>query len=249
VIPSPISGATEGTSGVEIESSTPVDKYPALREHFTKLERLRDAHAMMFQTMWTAGAGIYTTDFVMVGILKRSMDLADAILTLTRSWNYTAAAPLLRLQLDNLLRVYYIAKLNDPTQFIAAVLKGERLNKLKDAEGQPLTDRRLRELAQRQYPWLDRVYEETSELVHFSGRHCYVTVTGMDDTSRTVEHFIGVGLPHWPENAIAEFLDATAHATDALLRAMAGWVVWKQDVSENHKARLRELGLLKEKPV
>jgi len=206
----------------------PIDRYPRLKARYEALEQEREAHIKLGEQMLRAGGGkLYVTDLLMLAVLKRSLDLLDAIICLTDRWNFAAAAPLLRLQIDSLLKLVYLAHLKNADVISIAILEGKSLRNLKDSEGKRLTDARLRDYARPLYPWLDRVYEETSKLIHLSDKHYLLTVESVDDKRRTVQTFIGAGDQHWPESEIDNFLDAVACTTDALLKVVLGWVISK----------------------
>jgi len=212
----------------------PIDRYPKLRVRYEVLEKQRRAHFDLVQKLLTVANGnIYVTDLVMVAVMKRSVDLLDGIICLTNRWNFTAAAPLLRLQIDSLLKLVYLAQLKNADEVPKTILEGKPFRKLKDSKGKPLSDSRLRDYARRFYPWLDRVYEETSKLIHFSEKHCFLTVKSTDDKTRTVTTFVGTGIPHWPESEIDNFLGAVGCTTDALLKVVLGWVVSKKHAHKN----------------
>lgn len=206
----------------------PIDRYPKLHGRYKVLEKQKQVHFDLVQRLLTvADSNVYVTDLVMAAAMKRSLDLLEGIICLTNRWNFAAAAPLLRLQIDSLLKLVYLAQLKNADEVSKAILEGKSFQKLKDSKGKPLFDIRLRNYARRFYPWLDRVYEETSKLIHFSDKHCFLTVQSVDDKTRTVTTFVGAGIPHWPESEIDNFLDAVGCTTDALLKVVLGWVVSK----------------------
>src|SRR5437867_7535547 len=71
-----------------------------------------------------------------------------------------------------------------PTRYASAILDGQRLQKVRDHEGQPLTDERLREYARPDFPWVDDLYRDSSALVHLSAKHWYITIAKTDDAER-----------------------------------------------------------------
>ena len=69
------------------------------------LETSRDAHLEVGMCMHKAyGGAIYPLDLLASAVLKRSMALIDGFSAMIRAENFICAAPLVRLQLDNLLR-------------------------------------------------------------------------------------------------------------------------------------------------
>jgi hypothetical protein len=213
------------------ERPTPFERYPNLRKYLCEFERLEREHLKVGQDFLGSGKGnLYDTDLLFTGIINRSLDILDAAKVLVSRWNFTAAAPLLRFQLDSLLRAAYLARARDPEAISRAVLGGESFRKLKDEQGEYLFDARLRKLAQREFPWLDKVYGETSRLVHLSERHSSSTVASKNESERTFEFVIGAGAPQWPEAALADYLEYLTKATCAVLDIARAWADAKRRV-------------------
>ncbi len=180
--------------------STPLEKYPQLKTKFERLREITRSHIDIGHRMLqAANAKIYPPDLVLLAVLKRSIDLLDGMGVLIDRWNFIASAPLLRLQLDNLLKLSYFARADSTNATAHALLSGKPLYKFRDSSGKPLTDARLRQYARRQFPWLDKVYEETSRMIHLSDKHFAMTTTKIvSDEEHIVEFGLGVGTPHWP---------------------------------------------------
>ncbi|WP_458121618.1 hypothetical protein [Paenibacillus sp. Z6-24] len=112
-----------------------------------------------------------TTDFFIVAIAQRSIDIIEAYKQVVDSWNITSAGPLIRMQLDNLLRLIYIAKANNSDQITLELFNGKTFYQLTDDEGKKLTDARLRQHAKDHYSWIDEIYKKASGFIHFSEVH------------------------------------------------------------------------------
>lgn len=218
------------------EKQTPMEKFPTLRKRFEVLKKLRQAHLDVGTKMLSVADGnIYVTDLVMIGVLKRSLDILDGCISLVERWNLSAAAPLLRLQLDSLLKLVYLATLKDADVVSMEIIKGHSFRNMRDRNGKKLTDARLRDYARPLYPWIDEVYKQTSKLIHFSEKHCFLSVNSLDEQSRRVDFFIGEGVTNWPESEIDSLLSAMGCTTDALLKAVIGWRISKQRAYETQE--------------
>lgn len=212
---------------------TPFQKYPTLQAKFKILRNQQNTHYTLFEEMRSVPSGyIYITDLIVEALLNRSLNLVDAIINLINQWNFISAAPLLRLQIDNLLKLIHLALNENREEICLKILKGIRFDKIKDTNGKFLKDIYLREQAKQLYPWLDKVYEETSKLIHFSEKHCYSTITSINNKNRTIEYFFGVGSPHWPKKEIENFLDALLCVNDELLKVIKGWVITKASMEK-----------------
>lgn len=96
------------------------------------------------------------------------------------------------MQLDTVVRACYVADAPLVDDVVAAMLEGTEFCKMKDADGKPLTDTRLVELATPYHPRLPPVYKETSGLVHLSVNHLRAAWQVAGDQ-------IGAGVPLRPD--------------------------------------------------
>lgn len=111
-------------------------RYPDLKPGFDTLVSLERLHLDIgTRVMKARGGAFYLADHVVLGVLKRSLDLLDGMQVLVRRWNFVAAAPLLRLQLDNLLRFHYLGQQGFSDELSKAMLSDEPLYKFKDHTG------------------------------------------------------------------------------------------------------------------
>jgi hypothetical protein len=173
-------------------------RYPPLKPGVKLLESQQDEHfdavrQLLGPTASGGSAPLYEVDIVLMSVLNRSLDLIDGFLATYNRWNLSTAAPQVRMQVDNLLRLtlVYVAPPNTVTPLL---LSGERLSRHIDplaAAGKKtkLSDARLREHARPIFPWLDRVYEKASEWVHFSSTHVGVTMQVGDDGATFLGRF------------------------------------------------------------
>ncbi len=166
------------------------ERFPALAEAFGQLTADQDRH---FDLVWalsaTNGPGnatpLFAVDLVLLSVLNRSLDLIAGFTVNYDRWNLTMAAPAVRMQVDNVLRLTLLLKA--PAGSVTdLLLAGTPLNRAPDPLAKPgekhkLTDQRLRDHARDMHPWLDLVYEKSSGWVHFSSVHVGVTVHVTDD--------------------------------------------------------------------
>lgn len=155
-----------------ILAGTSAHRFPELRQPRKYLDRLRVHHLDLVRRVLEVDDGnVYLTDLLIVSIMQRSYGLVEAVIDCVDSYNLAAAAPLLRMQLDSLTRVCYVANAPLADDLVRALLDGVEFQKMKDADGQRLTDGRLVKLATPSHPWLPAVYKETSGWVHLSINH------------------------------------------------------------------------------
>ena len=134
----------------------PYEIYPSLSEKRAVLENYRENLIQLGKSkMGQIGGGISKTDFVLLGIIQRSIELNKGFIALIDQWNLLCAAPVIRLQIDTLLRLKYMSTLEDSEEISSRLLNGESINRFKDKEGKNLSDARLRDYGRETFPWID----------------------------------------------------------------------------------------------
>lgn len=170
------------------------------------------------------GAPMYVTDLVMFGLMDRNIGLVEALPKLIGDENIHALAPLMRIQLDGLLRLHAFRLVKNPDELAHHVIRGEELRRFKDVQGNKLTDRHLVESLKRELPWVESMYDTLCGWVHFSEAHIFAAASE-GATDRTLE--IGIGgcrkrvNPEWFKEAV-EATKAIHEATVSLIRAYFG---------------------------
>jgi hypothetical protein len=166
---------------------------------------------------------LYVSDLVIFGALKRTLSLSDGFRRHIRERNFTCAGALLRLQLDTALRLYG-AKLHGNLEAYAdAIVKGGRIDKLRDSRGHRLTDSYLADKLSEEFPWVKRMYENLCDFIHFSNRHLFAAAMQAGD--RTFHLAIGAQDPLREERDYYEAVEAfyeSMRVTIASLRVGEG---------------------------
>jgi hypothetical protein len=174
------------------------------------------------------GRALYEIDLVLVAAMARSYSLVDGFTCAFDSWNPVVAAPLLRMQIDSLVRLAYIATNPQADEIAQYVVGGGEFRALKDADGKKLTDQRLLEHAETAHAWIARVYKATSGWVHFSPVHLRATwQLDQDDAADQTDINIFGAVPIRPEQiplgALQELLGAMIRATEELFGYVQAW--------------------------
>jgi hypothetical protein len=146
-------------------------------ERLTFLEDSKDSHYKITALLST---NITVPCIYAFMVLKRSLSLVFGFTELTRNSNFLCAAPLIRLQLDNLLRFHAAFMAQDPNQFVVDVIQGKQVRQLQDQFGKKMTDVHLQDVLAIQYPWLKDVYASTSGYVHLSEKHFFNAIRASD---------------------------------------------------------------------
>src|SRR5262245_28325968 len=90
--------------------------------------------------MRAGGSALFALDLVATLALKRAIAVLAGFASLIEQHNMTCARPLLRVQIDNVLRFYAFSLVNDPQKMAREVLAGTHIRKIKDRDGQALAD-------------------------------------------------------------------------------------------------------------
>ncbi len=194
---------------------------------------------LAMKCMQAYDGAVYPMDLLANGASNRTLALCSGFRRMIGERNMICAGSLLRLQVDTALRFYAAYLVQDPHAFATEMLKGTRVDKLKDRDGKRLTDRYLAErLAEEESrEWLVRVYEETSGYIHLSGKHLFSTFNEVDDATRTVQIKVSAADGNLPQAIYVEAVDAFLAATRLFMRYLHGWGLTKQNPEE--VARMR----------
>jgi hypothetical protein len=115
-------------------------------------------------------------------ILNRAMSINRGFLCLTKEDNYLCAIPLMRMQVDNCIRLYGIHCVADPHAFIMSWMNGNKISTLKDKNNHKLTDRLLVENLEEKYHNIVGIYDSACNFVHLSQENLYNTAQAIDGT-------------------------------------------------------------------
>ena len=151
--------------------------------------------------------------------MSRSYSLVDGFISAFDDWNPIVAAPLVRMQIDSLVRLSYTARAPSAQEVAEYVIGGAEFRNLKTRDGKKLTDRYLTELAAPFHPWVLDVYSATSGWGHFSPAHIRAAwrIAEQDDSEGKPEIRIEGSIPLRPRiigaQPMQELLGAMVMAT------------------------------------
>jgi hypothetical protein len=151
-------------------------------------------------------------DVFMAGALRRSYGLTRGFLDLIGSRNFTAAAPLIRLQLDNSLRTAASVWALDPQEFFTGIAQGKQINKMQADDGKVMTDRYLCDRLAPFHPWISQLYKETSSFVHLSDKHMLAALAPHPGY-KTFHCILNDNEPGVPDGAYGDALTSFIRAT------------------------------------
>lgn len=167
----------------------------------------------------------FHVDIMTMAVVNRSFELSKGFKILIEDENFLCAAPLLRLQIDNLLRYSATWLVEKPHEFVAEVIKGTAIKKLKDASGKNMTDYYLKTQLSADIPWISKVYDKTSGYIHLSDSHVHKIFSARNDGSFSIG--IGSYSNDTPEKVYLEIVEAFNAATDEIYKFVYGWLKTK----------------------
>jgi len=189
-----------------------------VREELEKLRALVRAHSDVAMALLKSRDGYGTMrDMIAVMVLNRSVNLLDGFAVLIERRNFTAAAPLVRMQMDNCMRFYALWLVDNPDDMALRIISGASLNKMKSSTGRTLTDAYLVEQLTRTMPWCKDVYQNTSGYVHLSNKHFSHAYTVKDKSESVLSVRIGVQDEGVSDDDYVEAIQAFLILTEAVL--------------------------------
>lgn len=145
-----------------------------------------------------------TFDFLLIAALNRTVNISKAYTTLIRDNNFIAAAPLVRINIDTLLRLYAsIISEFDRNTFASKVMGGEPIRKMKlNGTKKDLRDDTLYlELSKIEgMEWVEDIYKAGSSFIHLGKSHIFSSLKIADDEERIVNMTIGFHDAFIPES-------------------------------------------------
>lgn len=149
-----------------------------------------------------------------VGATNRTVSQSKGFRTLIAEKNFSCAAILLRTQIDTAMRLNGIRFLSDPDTQVGEILSGKiTFRRLKSKAGEQMNDAFLRKKLAEEHPWVNAVYEETSDFVHLSFRHLWPAIRSADDETRTLQFVISGEDNPRSDNDYDEICDAFFEAS------------------------------------
>lgn len=115
-------------------------------------------------------------DLYILSIINRTISLNKAFILLIENENSLTAISIVRLQLDNALRLYATEVVDNLEDFLNFFFEGNPINKYK-VNKQPLNDKFLATELDKKVPGALELYEYLCDFIHFSDKHFEATKT------------------------------------------------------------------------
>jgi hypothetical protein len=135
-------------------------------------------------------------DMLLISIINRTVNLNSGFTTLVRNNNFIASAPLIRINLDSLLRLYAsIISEYDRNTFAIKVMNGIHIRNIKLKNSKiSLTDKELKDRlsSEKGMEWVNKIYEAGNSFVHFGDSIFYSSQKKANEEERTILMSIGL---------------------------------------------------------
>ena len=142
-----------------------------LEHTFKNILLLEKLFILEIKKIYEIESGISEINHYIMSITNRAISLNRGFVTLAESNNYQTAISLMRLQIDNCLRLYALSLYANSSEFYEKVLNGEHIRNLKDREGNKMTDNYLVTKIDKIFPQFNSLYKKLSGHIHFSYEH------------------------------------------------------------------------------
>lgn len=108
-------------------------------------------------------------------VIDRAVNINRGFISLTKDDNYACAIPLMRMMIDNCIRLWGITLVDDAHKYIKVWSNGEKIANLKDRNGKRLTDFYMSQQFSLLYSDIDIIYKDACGFVHLSEQNLYMT--------------------------------------------------------------------------
>lgn len=200
-----------------------------LKEYLSKLERTEAIHIHKAQELLEAyGRKFYPLDLLFLAAINRSRSYTGAFLELMKKENYLAAVPMIRQQVDSILRLSASRLVKNPHKFAQRVLAGEAIRKIKDMHGNKMTDAYLLTTFKHENPWIEGVYSAGSGFIHLSEKHIFGILTDINDDG-VFNICISETQSFIPEGNRIEAVEAFYQSVMSIFELCDGWIFTKNN--------------------
>lgn len=200
----------------------------------SKLEVLDELIKLSYQTgKDVIGETLFKEDLFFVAILNRFATLTSGFQTLIKERNLTCCGALLRLQLDNCMRLYGLNIAEDMSNAIDTVMSGGRFDKLKDKNGKQMKDGYLKEQISNFDSRFEDLYNSTSGYIHFADKGFFQSVRPKENNCISMQ--ISKEISEEFNPLLIECLDAYIHYSKFFLNMFSSVIENKCTYDEQHK--------------
>lgn len=202
------------------------------KEISAHIEKIQDCIEKTKQiALGVIGESLISADLCFCAFLDRSIRLANGFISMLESRNLTCAGAILRLQMDNCLRLLALNIAEDEEAAVDTILKGGSIGKLKDKNGKVMSDGHLKDEIKKYDTQFPIVYNNTSGFIHFSHKAVFQSIYECKDYEFRFQ--IGGELNEKYNINLLECAQAFLHYYCLFLRFMEAEAEWKKDFDKS----------------
>lgn len=203
-------------------------KQISLEEAIVELKKREKILLNLAEKMLLVDNGnIFRIDLFSIGAMKRTSSNLNGFLSLVEAKNMQSSRSLLRIQLDTFIRFHALTIVNDHNKFVDDVLDDKHIRNMKDKDGNKMTDGYLVNLLAIEYPWLKDTYKNLSGYIHFSGKHLFGSVEGINDKKQALTFSISKKDEQYPKESWIEIVQCFNESLDILFQYINSWIIVK----------------------
>lgn len=184
--------------------------------------------------------GLYVFDLYCAAIVNRTLNLNKGFSAQIMSENFISAAPLVRISLDSLLRLFAAFQVGyNINTFANDVIQGKPINKIKDRHGSLMKDYYLVNLlsSRKRYGWVKKIYKDGNEYVHFTSQHIFASIVADNvDNKETIEGIMKFGDSYINLNEKIWATKAMVRITEGIIEFLDIWIQHKSNINKNLKS-------------
>ena len=194
-----------------------------------KLEELNKFLLVISAEIIKAGNySFHNFDLYVLSIINRTISLNKAFILLIENENSFTAISIVRLQLDNALRLYASQIVENPENFLKHFFEGNSINKYK-INKQNLSDNFLAKELNKKVPGAFELYEYLCNFIHFSEKHIEATKTDSIDEKALFRIVIG-NSDILNENEKKEFYERITSISNTIVKISREWLETKRNL-------------------
>ncbi len=203
----------------------------------------------MGQRLIAISPHMHVFDIFLIAVLNRTVNLNKAFTSLIRDKNFIAAAPLVRVNLDSLLRIY-AARISeyDINTFALKVMQGDFIRRMKaNDSNEKLTDTYLVEQISKveDMEWVKKVYEAGNSFVHFGDNIIFSSQQITNEEQRTIGLSIGFHDAFIPESEKYGAVVWMDKITASIIMQGQIWMLEKSKAIGLDIEKLNDMGFVK----
>lgn len=184
-----------------------------------RLETLRNLRKQAVSiTTGIIGETLFQEDLFFMSAADRCIRLIDGLIPMLEARNLTCSGVLLRVQMDNCMRTYAAFIAEDKNEVIQCIIDGLPIKKLRDKNGNKMSDGYLKDELTKIDNKFAVVYDNASGYVHLSEKAFYQTVDKIED--HRIGFLIGEPLPEKRNMPLLECTDAYIHFVQLHLKLL-----------------------------